>query len=140
MSHRVGAQFLLPEVLVRLGAAAAVAPPAAAGGAGLLTTALALGWAHTPSVIRWPVRIARDRAHRWRDARAWPRPLPPSAREGRCFLVDNGLVVGGIRLNLAGREPQGRLTTSAAGGFCQRLTPICSTSSTWSLDVRSWRA
>jgi len=122
MSYRVGAQFLLPDVLVRLSAAAPAPPPANGGGAGVLSTALARGWAHTPDVLRRPVRVARDRARRWREARAWPRPLPSHLREGRCFVVDNGLVVGGIRLNLAGREPQGVLTPPAAGEFCQQLT------------------
>jgi predicted AlkP superfamily phosphohydrolase/phosphomutase len=121
MSYRAGAQFLLPEVLVRLGAAAAP-PPVVGDGAGLLATALAWGWAHTPNVLRRPGRVVRDRVHRWKDARDWPRPLPRHVREGRCFLVDNGLVVGGIRLNLAGREPQGLLTAPAAPEFCQQLT------------------
>ncbi|HEU4371531.1 MAG TPA: alkaline phosphatase family protein [Methylomirabilota bacterium] len=118
MSYRLGAQFLLQDVLVRL-AAAGPPPPPAPGGA--LPAALARGWARTPETVRRPVRGARARLQRWRDARAWPRPLPPAAREGRCFLVDNGLVVGGIRLNLAGREPQGRLTPAAAPEFCQAL-------------------
>jgi predicted AlkP superfamily phosphohydrolase/phosphomutase len=43
-------------------------------------------------------------------------------REGRCFVVDNGLVVGGIRLNLAGREPQGVLPPPAVAEFCRQLT------------------
>jgi predicted AlkP superfamily phosphohydrolase/phosphomutase len=120
MSYRVGAQFLLPDVLVRLSAAAPA--PAGAGEPGRLSTVLARGWAHTPEMVRRPVRAARARLHRWTDARAWPRPLPPETREGRCFVVDNGLVVGGIRLNLAGREPQGRLDPAAAPEFCQQLT------------------
>jgi len=121
MSHRVGAQFLLPEVLVRLSAAAAPAPAGAAA-PGPLSTPLAAGWALTPELLRRPVRAVRDRMHRWVDARSWPRSLPPEARTGRCFLVDNGLVVGGIRLNLAGREPQGRLDPLTAPEFCQQLT------------------
>jgi predicted AlkP superfamily phosphohydrolase/phosphomutase len=118
MSHRVGAQFLLPDMLVGLGAAAA-APPAAAAPDGLLARMLARGWARTPEVLRQPVRATRAR---WSAARAWPRPLPPHTRRGSCFVVDNGLVVGGIRLNLAGREPQGLLTPPAAREFAQRLT------------------
>ena len=121
MSHRVGAQFLLPEVLVRLSAAAAPAPAGAAA-PGPLSTPLAVGWALTPELLRRPVRAVRDRMHRWVDARSWPRSLPPEARTGRCFLVDNGLVVGGIRLNLAGREPQGRLDPLTAPEFCRQLT------------------
>lgn len=121
MSYRVGAQFLLRDVLARLSAAAAPAP-AGAVAPGPLATALARGWALTPELARGPVRAVRDRVHRWTDARAWPRPLPPETREGQCFVVDNGLVVGGIRLNLAGREPQGRLDPAAAPAFCRQLT------------------
>lgn len=121
MSYRLGAQFLLRDLLVRL-SVAAPSPLPAPGGGGALSTALAWGWACTPEVVRRPVRGTRARLRRWNDARAWPRALPPEARRGRCFLVDNGLVVGGIRLNLAGREPRGRLTPAAAPEFCEVLT------------------
>jgi predicted AlkP superfamily phosphohydrolase/phosphomutase len=121
MSYRVGAQFLLRDVLVRLSAAAAPAP-AIAGEPGRLSAALAHGWALTPELMRRPVRAVRDRVHRWTDAPAWPRPLPPETRTGHCFVVDNGLVVGGIRLNLAGREPQGRLDPTTAPEFCRQLS------------------
>ena len=120
MSYRVGAQFLLPDLLVRL-SAAAPAPPPAGGEPGPLAETLAWGWAHTPEALRRPVRLAREHVRRWADARAWPRPLPPEARAGHCFVVDNGLVVGGIRLNLTGREPHGRLAPAAAPEFCRRL-------------------
>lgn len=122
MSHRVGAQFLLGDTLVRLSAAAPAPPPPVDSGGGWLATALARGWAHAPEMARRPVRAARQRAHRWREARAWPRPLPPHVADGRCFVVDNGLVVGGIRLNRAGREPRGVLTPAAVPAFCQQLT------------------
>jgi predicted AlkP superfamily phosphohydrolase/phosphomutase len=123
MSYRVGAQFLLRDVLVRLAAAAPPPPPPPSeNGPGPLAAALARGWALTPPALKRPVRAARERLRQWQDERAWPRPLPAGASEGRCFVVDNGLVVGGIRLNLAGREPQGRLTPSAAPEFCGQLS------------------
>lgn len=121
MAHRVGAQFLLPDVLVRLGAAAPAPRPAADHRASPLMAALARGWAITPEVVRRPVRRVRERRRRWIDARNWPRPLPPETREGRCFTVDNGLVVGGIRLNLAGREPRGLLTPAEVPEFCHAV-------------------
>jgi len=120
MSHRVGAQFLLGEALVRLGAAAP-APPPLADGEGRLHAMLAHGWSYTPELLRRPLRVARRGVERWREARAWPRPLPAHAGDGRCFVVDNGLVVGGIRLNLAGREPRGTLTAATAPEFCRQL-------------------
>ena len=72
-------------------------------------------------MIRRPLRAARERAHHWREARAWPRPLPAEVRRGRCFVVDNGLVVGGVRLNLAGREPHGVLTEAVVPEFSRAL-------------------
>jgi predicted AlkP superfamily phosphohydrolase/phosphomutase len=39
-----------------------------------------------------------------------------------CFPVNNGFAVGGIRLNLAGREPAGILAAGAAEDFCRQLT------------------
>ncbi len=118
MAHRVGAQFLLRDVLARLGAAAA--PPAPRGD-DERSRVLAAAWARTPEVVRRPLRAARERAHHWREARAWPRPLPAEVRRGRCFVVDNGLVVGGVRLNLAGREPHGVLTEASVPEFSRTL-------------------
>lgn len=122
MSYRVGAQFLLRDVLVRLAAAAPPPPlPPRGDGPGPLRAALRWGWRRAPAAIRGPVQAAREAAWRRRDARAWPRPLPPQTREGRCFVVDNGLAVGAIRLNLTGREPHGVLTPAAAPAFCRDL-------------------
>jgi predicted AlkP superfamily phosphohydrolase/phosphomutase len=122
MSHRVGAQFLLRDVLVRLSVAAPPPPPATVperrSG---LEAALARVWASTPEILRRPVRAARHRVQRRAEARGWPRSLPPETRQGKCFVVDNGLVVGAIRLNVAGREPQGRLVPADADEFGRRL-------------------
>ena len=119
MSYRVGAQFLLGELLGRLGAA----PPAPlAVRPGRLETVLARGWAFTPPKLRAPVRAVRRYVEYRRGARAWPRPLPAHLTDGRCFVVDNGLVVGGIRLNLAGREPRGVLPPALVPEFRDELT------------------
>jgi predicted AlkP superfamily phosphohydrolase/phosphomutase len=120
MSYRLGAQFLLRDLLVRL-SAAAPSPVAIEPRPGPLATVLARGWAHTPETLRRPLRVVRARARRWSEVRAWPRALPAETRDGHCFVVDNGLVVGGIRLNLAGREPHGRVTPAGAPEFCQAL-------------------
>src|SRR4029079_8205942 len=49
------------------------------------------------------------------------RRRPAHAGAARCFVVANGLVVGGIRLNLAGREPRGTLTAGTVPEFCRQL-------------------
>ena len=118
MSHRHGAQFLLRDILVQLGAAAPARPRG--GDLGPLARALRRGWVRTPEVARQPIRLVRDRIRGWGDSGS--PVLPPEARDGRCFALDNGLAVGGIRLNLAGREPQGILTPRAEQEFCQGLT------------------
>jgi predicted AlkP superfamily phosphohydrolase/phosphomutase len=118
MSHRHGAQFLLHDILVRLRAAAPEQPRG--GGLGPPARVLRWGWVRTPEVARQPIRLVRDRIHRWGD---YGSPaLPPEARDGRCFALNNGLAVGGIRLNLFGREPQGMLTPDSEQEFCQELT------------------
>src|SRR5262249_35046801 len=112
-----GAQFLLEDVLVGLHAAAASSPP---GAAGPLERALRTGWQLSPEFVRRPIRSIRDRVHL--RGRSQAPTLPPHARDGRCFPLDNGLAVGGIRLNLAGREPAGLLSPGSAREFCESLT------------------
>jgi predicted AlkP superfamily phosphohydrolase/phosphomutase len=115
MCARYGAQFLLPDILVRLGLGVPPSPPPArTGPAGpLLERLLEAGWGLTPDRLKDRLRPALDRVRGALDrGDALPRwSLDP--RLGRCFLVDNGLAVGGIRLNLRGREPQGLVSPGA---------------------------
>lgn len=114
MCARYGAQFLLPDILVRLGVGVAPPPVPRTGPAPTsLERLLEAGWRRTPDRVKdWlrpglaQIRRARDRGDslpRW--------SLDP--RLSRAFLVDNGLAVGGIRLNLRGREPQGLVSAGA---------------------------
>lgn len=116
MSHRFGAQFLLNDMLVALGAAAPAPPRAAAGS---LERMLRTGWELSPELVRRPIRLVRDRVRRVSESDS--PVLPPQTRNGRCFPLYNGLAVGGIRLNLTGREPRGLLASDAAPEFCQIL-------------------
>lgn len=126
MSHWYGAQFLLCQILVRLGVTAPLAAPAprpAARAAALAEDA----WLALPERLRRALAPLKDRAkeavRRARPRTAPPRPsLDVDAARSDCFPVYNGLAVGGIRLNLAGREPAGRLRPGAeADAFCARL-------------------
>jgi predicted AlkP superfamily phosphohydrolase/phosphomutase len=101
MAHRFGAQFLLRQILTRLGVAAP--PPAEPGG---VTPLLGWWWRHTPPALRHRWKPLRDRVWQWLD-RQPPRSLRLDPRRDKCFLVDNGLAVGALRLNLIGREPRG---------------------------------
>ena len=115
MCPRYGAQFLLPDILVRLGVG--VAPPAPAPQTGpaplSLERLLAVGWRQTPERVKDWLRPGIEQIRRLRDrGDSLPRwSLDP--RRSRAFLVDNGLAVGGIRLNLRGREPQGLVSPGA---------------------------
>jgi predicted AlkP superfamily phosphohydrolase/phosphomutase len=109
MSHWYGAQFLLQEILVRLGA---VAPGARSTPRPNALRDVARGvWRALPEPVRAPIRALRASL------------APPPARQRpaidadlartRCFVHPNGLAVGGIRLNLVGREPSGVLHPGA---------------------------
>ena len=125
MSHLYGAQFLLRDVLVRLGTTAPLALPRPSPRARAVALA-GDAWLALPPGLRRALGPLKGRF--WREARASaPRGLGVDAAASRCFPVDNGLAVGAIRLNLAGREPAGRLAPGAeADAFCAELaTELC---------------
>jgi predicted AlkP superfamily phosphohydrolase/phosphomutase len=113
MSHWYGAQFLLPRILEQLGVAAP--PPKSPVTLRRATHALVLAaWKTLPEFVRRPVRATRNAIV--------PRTAVESASEpvvsadvtrSKCFMHPNGLAVGGIRLNIAGREPNGLLQSGA---------------------------
>jgi predicted AlkP superfamily phosphohydrolase/phosphomutase len=116
MAHRFGAQFLLREILSRLGVAA---PPSAKPGG--VTPLLGWGWRHTPPGWRRRWKPLRDQVWRWLDPP--PSSLRLDPRRDKCFLADNGLAVGAIRLNLIGREPRGLVEPGAGEeAFLAELT------------------
>jgi predicted AlkP superfamily phosphohydrolase/phosphomutase len=123
MSHWFGAHFLLRDILFRLGVAG---PPEAPiegveeeGGALALARSV---WRRLPGPIRGRLSPLRDRIRREADGAGGLPTLGVDPRTSRCFPVGNGLAVGGIRLNLAGREPDGTLQPEYAHAFCARLT------------------
>jgi predicted AlkP superfamily phosphohydrolase/phosphomutase len=122
MSHWYGAQFLLQEILFRLGATR----PAADTEAGRELSPVMAGarwmWRRLPISIRQPLQPLRRRL---RPERTPAGSLPKIAAHlstSCCFPVNNGLAIGGIRLNLTGREPSGVLEPSQADKFCKNLS------------------
>jgi len=102
MGHWYGAHFLLRDVLVRLGVTVAAPPPAP----GLAERALLGAWHALPDRLRTRLR----RTHDVRARAPARRPIPGvDAAASLCFPLANGLASTGIRLNLAGREPAGRI-------------------------------
>ncbi len=120
MSYYRGAGFLLPEILSRLGV---TVRPIAAG-----TTGRRLRSKVKPLWNKLPPRVRS--ALRPRPATTGPGSMPgvqlPRLRfdvaRSKCFPIANGQPVGGIRLNLTGREPQGILNPGAeTDAFCEQL-------------------
>lgn len=124
MAHRYGAQFLLRDVLVRLGVT--VLPDSREGpadGPGSVHRVARAVWNGLPAALRRPVRAFRNAVRPAKKQKAATPGLRVDVGRSRCFPVGNGLAVGGIRLNLAGREPQGVLAPGAeADAFCSSLT------------------
>lgn len=122
MSYWYGAQFMLPDILLRLGASKAVPaePPRPAPRASWRGVARRF-WRMLPPSLREGVRPS---------ARLDPRiegpptlgALDADPRSSKCFVVRNGHVTAGIRLNLVGREPNGVLEPGVdADAFCADL-------------------
>ena len=124
MSHWFGGEFLLPEILYRLGASER--RPAPPPDRGLRATAIGGAraiWHLVPRTIRDRVFHLR---HRIRRRFRGPRPPPTidaDPARSRCFVVRNGHLTAGIRLNLVGREPAGVLAPGPeAEAFVAQLT------------------
>lgn len=117
-----GAPFLLPEILSRLGVTARGTPrswPRTPRG-GLVAAARA-GWRMLPGGVRQTLRPLRARLER-RGSLGGP-TVAADVGNSRCFPVPNGAPVGGIRLNLVGREPKGVLRPGPeTDAFCDELT------------------
>lgn len=123
MSYWYGAQLLLAEILFRLGASERYATSENQNDVGLLASAAAWGWHKLPSALRRRMVPLRNRVF---DAVHVPAPVSAVPRNvdvsnSRCFPVYNGLIEGGIRLNIQGREPNGRLAAEDVEAFCATL-------------------
>lgn len=127
-AHGMGAwysgQMLLPEILTRLGVAQRPgAAPAAANGQTQLGLRLArAAWRSLPAPVKRLLAPLRNQVRPPDPPRMpWTMGLDPAA--SACFPVSNGFPVGGIRLNLIGREPGGRLAPGEeARAFTRQLT------------------
>ena len=118
MSTRFGAYFLLRDILYALGASA---PPRVPLRSQLRET-VAKVWRALPGSVRAGLSPLRDRVTASSDARAGIPEIGVDLERSRCFPLANGLAVGGIRLNLAGREPRGVLAPGEdADRFCAEL-------------------
>lgn len=120
MSYYRGAGFLLPEILFRLGVTAR--PDQGHRKSGPLLRTARSAWRRLPKSVRDTIR--RPRATLGPGSSA-SNPLPRlrfDVANSRCFPIANGQPVGGIRINLLGREPSGVVEPGAdADDFCESL-------------------
>lgn len=121
MASFYGAQFLMREILLKLGVTAAVPPapyvePRWRAAAGAV-------WRRLPPGVRAGLApIRRLAAEPAVEPDEVPR-LGIDPTRSRCFPLSNGLGSGGIRLNLAGREPAGIVQPGVdAEAFVAQLT------------------
>ncbi|HET9514447.1 MAG TPA: alkaline phosphatase family protein [Gemmatimonadales bacterium] len=126
-AHGMGAwysgQMLLPEILTRLGAAQRPGTTPATTDdrtSGMLRLARA-GWRSLPAPVKRLLAPLRNQVRPPDPPRmSWTMGLDPAA--SACFPVGNGFPVGGIRLNLIGREPGGLIAPGeAARAFTGQL-------------------
>ncbi|HEX6052583.1 MAG TPA: alkaline phosphatase family protein [Gemmatimonadaceae bacterium] len=121
MSHWYGAQFLLETILVRLGVT--VPLPTAAPRSGGATAIARSAWRALPPSVRGKINEVRRRLAGVESPTGHSPVLGVDAARSLCFPLNNGLAVGGIRLNLVGREPEGRLSPGGeADAFVEQLT------------------
>ena len=114
MSCMSGASFLLPEILTRLGVMRAPLPAPAmypySHGA-QFARRLRNAYHRLPERIRRPLYELRQYLNRRRLGPGSPIGIDPARTQ--CFAIDLGQMYSGIRLNLAGREPEGILDPGA---------------------------
>jgi len=127
MAHKFGAQFLLPDILVALGVAKKPRVPTSTAAVGRLDGMLTACWQRLPATLKSPLNGVRQRLRNAIDD-VVPQPtLPPHLRtldlpRSKCFLMDNGFPVSGLRVNLVNREPNGLIERGAdMDRFCSEL-------------------
>ncbi|MEO7998397.1 MAG: hypothetical protein ABI852_13185, partial [Gemmatimonadaceae bacterium] len=107
MGHWYGAQFLLHDILVKLGASVARPKPPQTLKSRVIGVARQV-WRRLPQSARDVIKQARSSVTTPKVQTHSP-SITADVTRSRCFVHPNGLAVGGIRLNLIGREPGGLL-------------------------------
>jgi len=114
MTSKYVPQYMLTDILLKLGvakrAAGAPAQPLPPSLRRTLDPILTWGWQHTPHLVRRWLDPLRHRAHALVEQ---PTKVPLDRAAGKCFAINNNSTHGGIRINLAGREPDGKVQPGA---------------------------
>jgi hypothetical protein len=128
MAHKFGAQFLLPDILVALGVAEKFRVPISAAVVNRLDSILTTAWQRLPAMLKSPLNGIRQRLRNAIDNEVSQPAIAPHLRaldlpRSKCFLMDNGFPVSGLRVNLVNREPNGLIESGAdMNRFCDDLT------------------
>ncbi|MGH7768368.1 MAG: alkaline phosphatase family protein [Candidatus Binatia bacterium] len=122
MSYWYGAQFLLEDILFRLGVARPPARGLAREGLSSAMTGARWVWRRLPPPIKRLLQPLRRRLLQETTPAGRLPAINADLRTSYCFPVRNGLAISGIRLNLSGREPSGILEPSQADEFCKNLS------------------
>jgi predicted AlkP superfamily phosphohydrolase/phosphomutase len=113
MTSKYVAQFMLDDILLRLGVAtrlpAATRGPVPLSAKRILDPLLTLGWQHAPLAARKCLEPLRQRTRDLVQLPSENAPVPLDSAASRCFIINNNHTHGGIRVNLAGREPSGKI-------------------------------
>jgi predicted AlkP superfamily phosphohydrolase/phosphomutase len=105
MAHWYGAQFLLRDILFKLGAATPSPTPTVP----VVAEIAGAAWRRLPDAVRQALIPLRNLARHDRPDRDSTPRLGVDTANSACLPLSNGLGTGGIRLNVAGREPTGIL-------------------------------
>ncbi|MCZ6674993.1 MAG: alkaline phosphatase family protein [Verrucomicrobia bacterium] len=129
MGPKYQAQFLLDQILLRLKVAV---PPRFPQEPEQVKTSTVFGrtkpflkwsWHHLPNEIQFKLASLYSQVGKWAPGNQ--RPPNPTIDRGLsyCFPVENNFAHGGIRINLIGREPNGKISPGAdCDTFCNQLS------------------
>jgi len=123
MSHMIGVQFLLPEILFRLKAAV---PYSDIERTNRWNSFFANSWKHIPDAMKEKLLPLKNfvyqqlNTERERPSSVFFSGINPS--KSKCFIVPCSLSVSGLRINLLGREPEGLIRPGKElDDFCDEL-------------------
>lgn len=128
MGYKYGPQILLDQILLRLGVAAPaikkaddqIAKPRRRDRVNPLLTR---AWQSMPHGLRALLQPIRDPLREWMMPEEKAREPVVDSAASKCFGVENNHAHGGIRVNLEGRELQGKVKPGPElDDFCTELT------------------
>jgi predicted AlkP superfamily phosphohydrolase/phosphomutase len=128
MGPKYQAQFLLDQILLHLGVAAPVPSEAPQESTqpvrwrDRIDPVLGWAWRQLPETVRKTLKPMHRGVRAWIDGPAESPKSPIDPAASLCFRVSNNFAHGGIRINLAGREPQGKVQRGAeCDALCARI-------------------